>query len=184
MTSIPRPALIGLVGLVVVVGVFMLTRSQSAEESVSPAPTPAAPAPAPAQTTAPSSANTTPADTAKAAEAAGPKATKSRKLPAPVQRALDKHRVLVLLFWNPRGTDDRSVKSAVDGISRRGGKVAVFTDKPENLARYTKITSAVDVTQSPTLIVVNRKGESRKATGYLDPVTADQYVVDALHGAP
>jgi hypothetical protein len=92
--------------------------------------------------------------------------------------------VVALLFWNPRGTDDRSVKTAVDGLSRHGGKVAVFTDKPNHLARYVKITAAADLTQTPTLIVVNRKGVARKATGYLDPETVEQYVVDALKGAP
>jgi hypothetical protein len=38
--------------------------------------------------------------------------------------------------------------------------------------------------QTPTLIVTNKDGEARVATGYLDPTTVEQYVVDALHGAP
>ena len=101
-----------------------------------------------------------------------------------MKRALDKNKVVVLLIWNPRGSDDKSVKSAVDGLSRRGGKVAVFTDKPENVARYTTVTAATELTQTPTLIVVNRDQVARKATGLLDPTTVDQYVVDALRGAP
>lgn len=110
--------------------------------------------------------------------------TRSRTLPRPVKRALDAHKVVVLLFWSRRGTDDRSVKSAVDSLSRRGGKVAVFTDRSKNAARYTKITTAAAVEQTPTLVVVNRHGQARTATGYLDRETVEQYVVDALHGAP
>jgi hypothetical protein len=191
MTSLPRPVLMGLVGLIAVVAIFMFTRGRGAEEEVAAPATPTAPAaPAPGAeqaTPAPGGSATAPAPTPSRtprAAAAGPAATKSRTLPAPVKRALDKNRVVVLLIWNPRGSEDKNVKNAVDGLSRRDGKVAVFTDKPENLARYASITAAVDVTQTPTLIVVNREGVARKATGYLDPVTVDQYVVDAIAGAP
>jgi hypothetical protein len=91
---------------------------------------------------------------------------------------------VVILFWSPRGVDDRAVKSAVDGLPHHGGKVAVFSDRLKRLARYTKITAGANVTQTPTLVVTGRKGEARVATGYLDPTTVEQYVVDALHSAP
>lgn len=192
MTSLPRPALMGIVGLLAVVAVFMFTRGGGEEEVSAPA------TPVPSEQSSPSSdapsdlapsgtaaAPATPSETAKApAPTAGPAATKSRTLPVPVKRALDKNKVVVLLIWNPRGSDDKNVKNAVDGLSRRGGKVAVFTDRPERLARYTTITAAAELAQTPTLIVVNRDQVARKATGYLDPETVDQYVVDALHGAP
>jgi hypothetical protein len=151
-------------------------------QATTPTPTPAAPAPsgsAPTQSSAGKSQSG-----GQAGANGGKAATRRKTLPAPVRRALDAHKVLVLFFWNPRGTDDRSVKSAVNGLSRHGGKVAVFSDRPKNLARYTKVTSGIDVTQTPTLVVVNRQGEARKATGYLDPESVRQYVVDALHGAP
>jgi hypothetical protein len=60
----------------------------------------------------------------------------------------------------------------------------VFTDRPENVARYTTITAAAELAQTPTLLVMNRDQVARKATGYLDSVTVEQYVVDALQGAP
>jgi hypothetical protein len=105
-------------------------------------------------------------------------------LPTPVKKALDKNKVVVLLIWNPRGGEDKNVKKAVDGLSHHGGKVAVFTDRPENIARYTSITSATQVAQTPAVIVINRHKVARKATGYLDSETVAQYAVDALKGAP
>jgi hypothetical protein len=86
----------------------------------------------------------------------------------------------VLLFWSPRGTDDRSVKQSVDSLSHRGGKVAVFTDRPKNVARYTRVSAAINVVQTPTLVVVDRKGNARVATGFLDRETVGQYVIDAF----
>lgn len=181
-TSLPRPLLIALLGAVAVAGVFLFTRGGS-EPAAPPAPAPAPQTtePAPSGTAAPPAAGEA---QSQGGAGRGERAPRRRTLPAPVQRALDANKVLVLLFWNPRGTDDRSVKGAVDGLSRGGGKVAVFTDRPKNLARYTKVAAGVDVTQTPTLVVVDRQGEARKATGYLDPDTVEQYVVDALHGAP
>jgi hypothetical protein len=109
-------------------------------------------------------------------------ASSSTKLPPPVKKALDAHKVVVLLFWNPAGTDDRSVKRAVTGLPRHHGHVAVFTDRLNRITRYTKITAATNLSQTPTLVVVNKRGQARVATGYLDRTSADQLVVDALHG--
>jgi cytoskeletal protein RodZ len=198
MSSLPRPALMGIVGLLAVVALFMFTRGRGGNEEASAPSTPATAAPsettpstspAPGSAAAPSGSatapSTTPSESSKTtAPTAGPAATDKRTLPEPVKTALAKNKVVVLLIWDPRASVDQNVKSAVDGLSRRGGKVAVFTDKPENIARYTPITGPVDLSMTPTLIVVNRDEVARKATGYLDPVTVDQYVVDALAGAP
>jgi hypothetical protein len=175
--------LIALLGAVAVAALFLFTRGGADEVAAPPTP-----APAPTTEPAPSGAATSPSPSkAQPNPGGGPRGarvSRRKTLPTPVKRALDANKVVVLLFWNPRGTDDRSVKSAVDGLSRSGGKVAVFSDRPKNLARYAKVTSGVDVTQTPTLVVVDRQREARKATGYLDPDTVEQYVVDALHGAP
>ena len=191
ITALPRPVLMLLVGVVAVAGVFLLSHrgTNSADTSA-----PSAPSSAPATSTpAPSSAAPSTADKAAppaqsaprsdASSGAGLKADQPRTLPRPVSRALDAHKVVVLLFWNPRAVDDRSVRKAVAGVSRRGGKVAVFTDRLKHLARYTKITAAANVVQTPTLIVVDRKGQAQMATGYMDSVSVDQHVVDALHGS-
>ena len=69
-----------------------------------------------------------------------------------------------------------------DGDGKCDEKVAIFTDRLKHLARYTKITAAANVVQTPTLIVVNRQEKAQVATGYMDEVSIDQYVVDALHG--
>jgi hypothetical protein len=197
MGSIPRPALMGIVGVVACLALFMVTRGRGGGEETSapstPAPAQSAPSEsAPSGSAAPSASapsaaagtDTATPSTQTPAPTAGPESTKSRTLPTPVKKALDKNKVVVLLIWNPKGSEDKNVKNVVDGLSRHGGKVAVFTDKPENIARYTSITAVPQVAQTPALIVVNRDQVARKATGYLDDVTVEQYVVDALEGAP
>jgi hypothetical protein len=56
----------------------------------------------------------------------------------------------------------------------------VFTDRVKHLSRYTRITAATNVTQTPALVFVNRKGQAELQTGYLDYQTIQQYVLNAL----
>ena len=187
IASLPRPVLMGLIGVVVVGGLFVMTRGGSEDQSGAPSPAPATQTTQPAPTVTPSTSSTNaPSNAARPTE---PRPTRpqdgsaKRTLPAPVRRALDAHKVVVLLFWNPRGTDDRSVKGAVDALPE-SKRVAVFTDSTKNVSRYTKITSSADVNQTPALVVVDRQRDARVATGYLDSTTVEQYVVDALHAPP
>jgi hypothetical protein len=164
--TLPRPVLFAIVGVVAVGGLFFVTKRSSSTESSVPAPPPAAVAPAPQ-----------PSTPAKPESKAGPA---GRGLPVPVKRALDARKVVAILFWNPRAVDDRSVKASLRAVPRRGGKVAVFSDRVKNLSRYTRISTATSVTTTPALVIVNRKGEAEVVTGYLDRQTVAQYVKNAL----
>jgi len=176
--TVPRPVLLALVGVMLAAGLFMFSRRGS-----EPATTPA-----PSQTSQPSSPQ---ADTPQAAaqqnapqnQGAAPAADKGeqggRGLPSPVAKALDAKKTVVILFWNKASVDDRSVKKSVDRLPRRGGKTAVFTDKVASLSNYTRITAAASVNQTPSLVIVNRKGQAEVLNGYYDFQTLRQFVRDA-----
>jgi hypothetical protein len=212
ITSLPRPALIAIVGGVSCIALFALTRrntdTPATSVSVPSAGSPSAGSPQAGQpatgtpggnpsapvggTVRPEQAlrernapAPTTGDKSKSGRsgAQGQDSSSSTKLPAPVKRALARNKVVVLLFWNPVGTDDRSVKRALNGLSRRGGKVAVFSDRLKHVSRYTQITAATNLSQTPTLVVVNPRGQARVETGYLDRASVQQLVVDALRGA-
>jgi hypothetical protein len=53
----------------------------------------------------------------------------------------------------------------------------------ENIARYGRIARGVDVQQSPTIVVVDRKLAGTPLVGYVDRQTIDQAVVDALRNS-
>jgi hypothetical protein len=175
--------LLALVGVALVGVVFFVTHKPSTTSSSTPAPAQTPPA-AESPTAKPGSSaeasepnkgpdKVTPANRSKAGPA-GP------GLPEPVKRALDAHKVVVLLIWNRRGFDDRSVKHSVDSLPRHHGKVAVFTDLVRHLSRYTRITATASVSTTPSLVIVNRKGQAEVVTGYLDRQTVGQYVRNAL----
>lgn len=123
---------------------------------------------------APAGQPATAAPGSKAAEAA------QASLPLSVAKAMASKKVLAVLFWNPRAADDKAVRRAIRGIDRHHGKVVVHVANVSQVARYAAITRGVDVQQSPSVVVVDRKLRGDLLTGYVDRPTIEQAVSDAL----
>jgi hypothetical protein len=113
--------------------------------------------------------------TAKAAAAGG--------LPLRVLKAIGDHKVVVLLFWSPKSADDKAVRKALANIDRHDGKVLAHATNLKRIARYGQITRGANVEQSPTIVVVDRKMKVETLVGYVDRVTIDQAVTDALRNS-
>jgi hypothetical protein len=97
-----------------------------------------------------------------------------------IENALNKHRVLAILFFNPAAADDQAVKHELDAIPARGGKVVKLAVPLSELTRYPVITNQVQVTESPTLVLIDGKHKADMLTGYLDQLELSQRVSDAL----
>ena len=91
-------------------------------------------------------------------------------------------KVVVLLFWNPRASDDKSVHAVLREVDRHGGKVAVHSASVSRVGDYLAITRDVQVLGSPTALVIDRKGRAKQITGFNDARAIDQAVSDALAG--
>lgn len=102
------------------------------------------------------------------------------RAPKVAAQALNAHRVLALLFYNPRAADDRAVLRAFAHMSRHGGKVTVVAASLGHVADFDAVTSKVAVTGSPTFVVFDRQGLPTKLVGFSDPALMDQRVADAL----
>jgi hypothetical protein len=101
---------------------------------------------------------------------------------APLLRAIDDKRAVVLLFWNRKGSEDRAVRRAVDATSRRGGDVVVKVAAVKDVARYGAITRGAQVLQSPTVLVLAPGRKARPIVGFTTTGEIDQAVGDALAG--
>src|SRR4051794_18761522 len=72
-------------------------------------------------------------------------------LPLPVAKAVAQHKVLVLLFWNPKAADDRAVRKELRFVGTRHRKdVVVHVADVKNIARYAPVTRGANVEQSPS----------------------------------
>ena len=156
--------------------------------------TAAKPASKPAATAAPNAAKkaSKPAvtATAKAAAAAKPaakaapaaKAKTDADPSAPLLRALDRKRAVVLLFWNRHGSDDRAVRRAAQSVDRRHGRVVVKVVPIASVGRYTAITKGVQILEAPTVLVIAPGGTARAIAGLTSTPELNQAVADMLAG--
>jgi len=109
-----------------------------------------------------------------------PKARAARDPQAAVLKEMDAGKVVVLLFFDKAGADDRAARAAVRGLDRRDGKVAVHAVDMKHVGRYASVTQGVSVTQSPTTIVIAPDATARAIGGLTEPTEVDQLVRAAL----
>jgi hypothetical protein len=111
------------------------------------------------------------------------KAAAAGGLPIRVLRALGERKVVVLLFWSPKAADDKAVRKAVANVDRHDGKVMAHATHIKRIASYGQITRGADVSQSPTVVVVDRNRKVETLVGYVDRSSIDQAVTDALRNS-
>jgi hypothetical protein len=104
-------------------------------------------------------------------------------LPKDVRHAVRRHKVLVLLFYNNRSSDDRAVRRALSKVDTYGGQVFVDAHWIKSVSRYQAIARGVDVEQSPTIVVADRNLKAETLVGYVDRQTINQAVVDAIRAS-
>jgi hypothetical protein len=83
-----------------------------------------------------------------------------------VVTALREHKVLAILFYNPAAVDDRAVKHELNSISTYKGRVVKLAVPVSQLSRYTAITTQVEISTTPTLVLVNRSLQATMITGF------------------
>jgi hypothetical protein len=102
-------------------------------------------------------------------------------LPLSLARALAREDAVVLFFRQRRGADDEATAAAVSfARSRAGNRVAVFTDRVENLADYRLVIGSLGVTQAPSVVIVGADKRAKLLEGYVDGPTVLQQVTDTL----
>ena len=192
MANLPRP----LIGLLVATIAFFAVWTVALRPSSSggpvagsskPAPAaskPAAAAPAHAaasHASASTSATATSATKAKpVAKAAVKHTVTAQQRQSVIANGLSHHKVVAILFFNPAAADDRAVKHELDEVPVRSGKVVKLAVPLSELTRYPVITNQVQVTESPTLVLIDGQRKADMLTGFLDQLELSQRVSDAL----
>jgi len=189
--ALPRPALLGILGALLIAATFMVThRGSSSNGSTNPttapvhatatkpatakhaAATPVKHAAAPKHTTAKKSAPV------KVNPPAGQEAGASVGLPLKVAQAFAKKQVVVLYFGG-KGADDALTADSVRSLKASAGHgVAVFMDKLSNLADYRRVVEGLDVSQAPSIVIVDRAKKAQVLEGFIDAGSLRQDVAD------
>jgi hypothetical protein len=111
--------------------------------------------------------------------AATPKATHASTA---VATAMAHGKVVVLLFWNQQASDDRSVREELAHVSSHSGRVLIVAAPVRQVSLFSNSIRGVQVLQSPTIIVVDRRHRARTLVGYTDRTEIGQAVDQALAG--
>jgi hypothetical protein len=177
-------------GLALLVGLFMMMNmkkgssdSGSTESSAAATPATSTP-PAGGSTVAPGSAGTAPTAPPTSGSVSPDALVPGPGLPRPVITAWKRGDTVVLLVVRPHGIDDRLVRNSVRSLSSESG-VSVFVSRADKVARYSRITQGVALSQAPALLVVRPKRvsgsvpEAQVSYGFRD----SQGVVQAVHDA-
>ncbi|MGH2865191.1 MAG: hypothetical protein ACRDJX_08085 [Solirubrobacteraceae bacterium] len=120
-----------------------------------------------------------------------------------VEDALHEGKIAVILFWNPKGTDDTIVNDELRLLERahhlirsaprtpqlrKALKVsglelekrfAAFFSSASQVASYGSITRGVQVYGTPTLLIVNQSGKTIALTGLQDAFSIEQAIEEA-----
>lgn len=142
---------------------------QAAGGPAAPPATSARPAPTPSAAAA-----ATPARPAATPRAAGPA--------APLLRALDRGRVVVLVFRN-RSADSAAVAAAARELDRRRRRVVVEIANVADVGRYRAFTGKTQVGQAPTTFVIGPSRRAHVITGFTTRPELSQAMSDMLVAA-
>jgi hypothetical protein len=98
--------------------------------------------------------------------------------PQRAARAVRAGKKVVIFFHNPSGLDDRAVKRVVRAVDART-QALVLTDHVDAVERYGKMVEDLGVSQTPSVVLIDRAGNARLIDGYVDTDTLTQALADA-----
>jgi hypothetical protein len=98
--------------------------------------------------------------------------------PRRAARAVRAGKKVVILFENPKGLDDRAMGGAMRELAHRT-KAFVLTDNVDAVGRYGQLVEDVGVSQTPSIVIIDRAGHARLIEGYVDVDTLAQSVADS-----
>jgi hypothetical protein len=113
-------------------------------------------------------------------------AEQTKGLPKKVTAALNDRKVLVVgVFdtketrWARMASDDRRVRRELDKANRYKGRVVVAQSSLGDLSKLNAVVGNVGVTQSPSVVVVDRNRVATVLTGFVEVNTINQAIADA-----
>jgi hypothetical protein len=121
-----------------------------------------------------------------------------------VERAIKEGKIAVVLFWSPHGGDDQAVReqlqilqeahhearpaaahsAAVRRLLKAIGlelqkPIAVFQARANQVTSFGSFTRAVQIYETPTILIINRQGKVKTLAGLSDAYSIEQAVDEA-----
>jgi hypothetical protein len=88
------------------------------------------------------------------------------------------HKKVVIVFGNAHALDDRAMLPVIRSVDRRT-KAVVLIDDVAAVERYGKLVEDLGVSQTPSIVIIDRTGHARLLEGFTDAESLTQAVADA-----
>jgi hypothetical protein len=104
------------------------------------------------------------------------------QLQATVEGELKHGKVVAVLFWNPKGFVDTTVRRELQAAGRKlHGKLAVHVALAGQVGSFGSFTHTVQVYSTPTILLINTTGKTAGLTGLTDAFSIEQAVTEVKH---
>jgi len=86
-------------------------------------------------------------------------------------------KLVAVLFWNPKGAVDQTVRRELSAASRdEHGKLAVHLAHSSEVGSFGSFTHTVQVYSTPTILLINKQGKTSSLTGLTDAFSIQQWI--------
>jgi hypothetical protein len=97
-----------------------------------------------------------------------------------VEHEVAQGKTVLLLFWNSKSSVDRVVRSETQAmVSSSKGNLTLHVAAPNQVGEFGSLTEVVHVYQTPTILIVNRRGVVSTLSGLTDTFALRQLVHEA-----
>jgi hypothetical protein len=94
-----------------------------------------------------------------------------------VEGELKRGKVVAVLFWNPKGAVDATVRRELRAAGRaQHGKLAVHVARSNQVGSFGSFTHTVQVYSTPTILLINTTGSTSSLTGLTDAFSIGQAI--------
>jgi hypothetical protein len=97
-----------------------------------------------------------------------------------VRAALRRHRAIAIAFLDPAAADSQAVGVELRHVSTFHGRALTLSVPIGDLSRFGAITTGVQVTAAPTIVIVTPNRKATTIVGFADRVEIQQRLADAL----
>jgi len=112
--------------------------------------------------------------------ASGSKAGSSVRMQGTVEGELKAGKLVAILFWNPKGSVDQAVRRELQAVGQAlGGKIAVHEAPASQVGSFGSFTRTVQVYSTPTILLINKHGQTRSLAGLTDAFSIEQAIAEA-----
>jgi hypothetical protein len=105
---------------------------------------------------------------------------RAANLQASVEAELKQGKIVAILFWNPKASVDREVQRELRAVGHAlGAKISVHEAQAGQVGSFGSVTRAIQVNETPTILLVNKQGQTTTLTGLTDVFSIEQAIGEA-----